>query len=105
MNNSYAKGRGISTPPLQCSTNLALGEDGWRQRHSAGRNHGPDGVKRGADGGGRFHIDHDHSTGKVRGLLCTACNMGLGLFKDDPEMLLRAIDYLEDAISTNNSAS
>jgi len=39
-------------------------------------------------------VDHDHSTGKVRGLLCDTCNRSLGLLKDNVETLRRAIDYL-----------
>ena len=40
-------------------------------------------------------IDHNHNTGKVRGLLCPNCNVGLGHFKDSPEYLSLAINYLE----------
>lgn len=42
-----------------------------------------------------LHVDHNHVTGIVRGLLCTTCNMGIGKLKDSIEMLLKAIDYLK----------
>ena len=40
-------------------------------------------------------IDHDHTTGLVRGYLCNNCNRGIGLLKDDPNVLRNAIEYLE----------
>lgn len=40
------------------------------------------------------HIDHCHTSGKVRGILCSACNLGLGHFKDNKTALRRAINYL-----------
>jgi cytochrome b involved in lipid metabolism len=45
-------------------------------------------------------IDHDHSTGKIRGLLCSNCNRGLGLLKDSEEILKSAIQYLLSNYST-----
>lgn len=40
-------------------------------------------------------IDHDHTTGKVRGILCDSCNRGLGLLKDDPKILIRGARYIK----------
>jgi hypothetical protein len=42
----------------------------------------------------KLHIDHNHVTGVVRGLLCWNCNLTLGLVKDSPKILQKAIDYL-----------
>lgn len=42
-----------------------------------------------------LHVDHDHETGHIRGLLCPHCNHGLGKFKDSVELLQKAIDYLK----------
>ena len=42
-----------------------------------------------------FHVDHCHSTGEVRGLLCRGCNHILGTVRDDPAVLQSAIDYLK----------
>ena len=43
---------------------------------------------------GRFNIDHDHKTNKVRGLLCHSCNLLLDNGKDDPKILMAAAQYL-----------
>jgi len=42
-------------------------------------------------------IDHCHTTGVVRGLLCRSCNTAIGHFRDDPEVMQRAIEYLSKA--------
>lgn len=41
-----------------------------------------------------FDVDHDHKTGKVRGLLCTRCNRLVGLANDDPNTAQKLVDYL-----------
>ena len=41
-------------------------------------------------------VDHDHATGKIRGLLCTPCNRGIGFLKDDPSVVRFALKYLEE---------
>ncbi len=43
----------------------------------------------------RFHVDHDHKTGKVRGLLCKSCNIALGEIEDNIHTLKSMIQYLE----------
>lgn len=47
------------------------------------------------NGRGALHVDHVHGTQLVRGLLCHSCNTGLGLFKDDPELFMKAIEYIK----------
>lgn len=41
------------------------------------------------------HVDHNHETGKARGLLCSNCNHAIGKMKDNPELLRKAAAYLE----------
>jgi hypothetical protein len=44
------------------------------------------------------HVDHCHKTGKIRGLLCTKCNPGIGYLQDSTDILKSAIKYLEKFI-------
>ena len=48
----------------------------------------------------KLNVDHDHVTGKVRGLLCGNCNRALGLVKDNMETLVRLQEYLEKSNAT-----
>lgn len=43
-----------------------------------------------------LHVDHDHETGVVRGILCLRCNVSIGLFQDDASLIERAAIYLRD---------
>ncbi len=43
-----------------------------------------------------LELDHDHKTGKFRGMLCRNCNVALGKFKDSPAILEKAIEYLKE---------
>ena len=45
--------------------------------------------------GKHLHVDHDHTTGKIRGLLCYTCNAGIGYLKDNTDRLLRAAEYVD----------
>lgn len=42
----------------------------------------------------QLHVDHNHDTGEVRGLLCNRCNTALGLLQDSPELIARSLQYI-----------
>ena len=52
-------------------------------------------AKEKKEDGRALHIDHSHKTLEVRGILCWQCNKGIQLFRDNPEFLRNAADYLE----------
>lgn len=56
---------------------------------------GPERTRDKDGGPRRMPVDHDHETGKVRGLICTHCNRALGMFKDNIQILKAAIAYVE----------
>lgn len=43
---------------------------------------------------GKLDVDHCHDTGRVRGMLCRQCNLGIGVLRDDPDMIAKAVAYL-----------
>jgi hypothetical protein len=45
-------------------------------------------------GKGTWHIDHDHKTNRFRGILCYRCNVGIGIFQENKDTMLKAIEYL-----------
>lgn len=53
------------------------------------------------DGVRRFAVDHSSTTYEIRGILCMRCNLGLGWFRDDPELLKAAIAYLTSPMKTS----
>lgn len=67
-------------------------------------------IRDSAEGDGRrgarsdsVHLDHDHQSGRVRGLLCHGCNTGLGMLRDNPEVLRKAIRYLETHLALDEA--
>jgi hypothetical protein len=48
-----------------------------------------------------FSVDHDHTTGKVRGLLCNQCNRGLGMLGDNIKSIMNVVKYLENNNDTH----
>lgn len=62
-----------------------------------GRQGGGCGICGGPSGRKQFELDHDHVTGKLRGLLCPRCNKGIGLLGDSAEGVRKALDYLTNS--------
>ena len=60
------------------------------------KQHGMCGFCGGPKGNSRFVIDHDHATGRVRGVIHWRCNTLLGFVRDNPETIAQAVRYLRD---------
>lgn len=43
-----------------------------------------------------LHVDHNHETGEVRGLLCSRCNVAIGMMKENPSLFVKAAEYLNN---------
>lgn len=56
-----------------------------------------------APGSRDWHVDHDHVSGRVRGLLCSPCNTFIGLAKEDPDVLRQAAQYLDESLLRRDS--
>lgn len=52
----------------------------------------------GVSGKAHLHVDHNHDTGEVRGLLCQPCNVSLGKMRESPDLLRKAALYLEGGL-------
>ena len=52
-------------------------------------------IKLNGSGKARLHVDHNHRTGKVRALLCSACNQALGLLRESPIRIKSLLSYVE----------
>lgn len=92
-----AENRRVSAAWFKHTYGLTLEErEDWYSRvrncESCGAHH--DDLPPGRTPTRRLHIDHDHATGKLRGLLCIKCNLLIGIANDDPERLRKAIAYL-----------
>jgi hypothetical protein len=63
------------------------------------------GAAKNVEGKTLLCVDHCHETGSIRGLLCNRCNSGIGMLKDDPRLVARALRYLKKVPALDRSHS
>jgi hypothetical protein len=56
------------------------------------------GRKKRSENAPLLHVDHCHTTGRIRGLLCSACNQALGLLEEDPQRIKALLHYVEERV-------
>jgi hypothetical protein len=81
---------------IRLQVRYGIGEEAYKALEQA-QNYGCKicGVDAADQPGGVLDVDHDHKTGRIRGLLCHNCNVLLGHAKENPVILLKAIQYLK----------
>ncbi len=90
--------RAYEKNPLRLRNNRLKSEygisiDEYRQMHAA--QSGVCSICQSVCFSGTLSVDHDHETGKVRGLLCRKCNTAIGMLGDDIKLVQRAVNYLK----------
>jgi hypothetical protein len=61
------------------------------------------GRKKRSENAPLLHVDHCHTTGRIRGLLCSACNQALGLLEEDPQRIKALLHYVEERVLQSSS--
>lgn len=90
-----AKRAAAAERPLDHVKKFGLTKEQYLQMHKA--QGGTCAICKQEEIGRRLAVDHCHTSGKVRGLLCAGCNTALGQMNDDPTLLRRAMEYLIEA--------
>ena len=85
---------------LRVLRSYGLTEETYRSMLTAQGNVCPICTRPPTDKRKRWCLDHDHVTGRLRGIVCLSCNIGLGQFSNNPYILRRAAEYIERHIET-----
>lgn len=89
-NSHYKRKYGITLEQYEYQLNIQLG--------------GCAVCKQACETGNRLAVDHNHSTGKIRGLLCKNCNIALGALKEDEDLIWNMLEYLKEHSYANGNS-